>query len=214
LRLDADEDNSTADTLLEIADQVKKRKAMGCYVVLANLLFVDDENSPRLISPDGRVDDKNVGRPKIPDEAGRTLGSLPGIKNSKFPGSALPDHLVPQQANTQAARGIIAFPPVPDPQHKQAFGLLEFPRNGLEPIGIRTFERANFFCSAHCVMAWRHGGKAKPVNYSPKASVSALNFCGGRPGRRLGLDLGLHILPFLLQIPAAEGRDLEEVVHL
>jgi len=136
LRLDADEDYLTADALLEIADQVIKRKAMGRYIFLADFLFIDNEYRARLMSADGRIDNEDVGRPELPDEAGRALGSLAGIEDPKLSGSLFLYHLLPQEANAQAACGVIAFLPVPDAQHEQAFGLLEFPGNDLAPIVI------------------------------------------------------------------------------
>jgi len=42
------------------------------------------------MSPDSCIDDEDMGRLEIPDQTGHALGSLPGIEDLKFQGSAFP----------------------------------------------------------------------------------------------------------------------------
>ena len=128
---------------------------MRRYVLMADLLFVDDKNRSRRESSQGRIDDEDVSRPEFPDKTGRTLGRFSGIEDLKLnrgfpwasagtagpcghgPSTAFsPGHFPRQQANADASGGVISFPPVPDPEHKQALRPLELPGNCLAPTGF------------------------------------------------------------------------------
>jgi hypothetical protein len=56
---------------------------MGRYIILADLFSIKNENCPGRLACDSGVDDDNVRRLEIPDEAGKALWRLPGVEDLK-----------------------------------------------------------------------------------------------------------------------------------
>jgi len=63
---------------------------MGRHVFLADLRSINKGYRPGSASRDGRINDKDMCRPEIPDEARTALGSLPGIDHPKLRGRDFP----------------------------------------------------------------------------------------------------------------------------
>jgi len=152
--LDADNDRPASDALLEIPDKERERKAVGGYVFLADLPSVNKGYGPRSASADGRVNDKDMCRSEIPDEAGKALGSIPGIDDPKLKGMEYPQaspartgfwvrafggalfsgQLPLEQTNAEGSCGVVTSPKVPDPENEQPLGSLDFLGNRGAPI--------------------------------------------------------------------------------